>query len=185
MRGYVRIQRTRILGASLHVHWSAFVAAGIGFGAFIRQPLHAVILVLAYFGVILTHEIGHALVARWLGYRATEIYLTFFHGLCVYEHPDSEKEDAMIAWGGFLLELAVAVPLIALAQLTPLGTQSMFAIVVVVCGYFSVFTALFNLIPAQGLDGKLAWRLVPIVWGEMRQRASARKTAKNILRKFK
>jgi Zn-dependent protease len=185
MRGCITLNSPRILGARLHVHWSALVAAGIAFGVFVSQPIHALVLVLSYFGVILLHEAGHALIAKRLGYPATEIYLTFIHGLCVHQHPDTEREDAMIAWGGVLLQFAVAIPLIVISQSTTLGSVSLFAIVVAVFGYFSVLMAFFNLAPARGLDGMVAWRLIPIVIREVRQGAAAKKAAKDILRKFK
>jgi hypothetical protein len=115
----------RILGARLHIHWSAFVAAGILFGALIRQPIHALVAVLSYFAVILLHEAGHALFAKQLGYPPVNIYLTFIHGLCEYGHPDTLKEQATIAWGGVLVQLGVAIPLIVLGQTTPLGSISL------------------------------------------------------------
>lgn len=185
MRGCITLNRPRVLGARLHVHWSALVAAGIAFGTFVRQPIHALVLVLSYFGVILLHEAGHALVARRLGCRPTDIYLTFIHGLCVYQHPDTQREDAMIAWGGVLLQIIVAVPLILVSQVTPLGSISLFAIVVAVFGYMSLLVALLNLAPARGLDGMLAWRLIPIFLREVRQRSAAKKAAREFLRKFK
>jgi Zn-dependent protease len=30
-------------------------------------------------------------------------------------------------------------------------------------GYVNLFMALFNLAPAQGLDGKVAWRIIPLL----------------------
>lgn len=185
MHGCITLKRLSVYGARLHVHWSVLIASGIMLGAFIRQPVHALVLVLSYFGVILLHEAGHALVAKRLGYSPTEIYLTFIHGLCVYQHPDTLKENAMIAWGGVLLQLLVAIPLIVIGQLTPLGSVSLFAIVVAVLGYMSLLVALLNLAPARGLDGALAWRLLPIIFHEIRHGSIARKTTKDFIRRLK
>lgn len=185
MRGCITLKRPRILGTRLHIHWSALVAAGVAFGAFIRHPVHALLLAASYFGLILLHEMGHALVAKRLGYAPSDITLTFIHGLCQYEHPDTLREDAMIAWGGVLLQLLVALPLIVLGQATPLGSVSLFAIVVAVLGYFSVMIALLNLAPVQGLDGVLAWRLLPILWGDLRHGFAAKKATKEFLRRIK
>lgn len=185
MRGCITLRRPRIFGARLHIHWSALVAAGVAFGAFIRQPVHAVILVACYFGVILLHEAGHALMARRLHYEASDIYLTFIHGLCVIEHPDTLREDAMIAWAGVLAQFVVAIPLIAVHQALEPGAAPLFSIVVAVLGYLSVLMACLNLAPVQGLDGHLAWRLVPILVGDVRNAWTARKAMKAVIRRLK
>lgn len=186
MRGCITLQRPRILGARLHIHWSALVAAGVALGAFIRQPLHALMLVTCYFGVILLHEAGHALVARRLGYKATDIYLTFIHGLCqIDEHPDTLREHAMIAWGGVLLQFLVAIPLIVIGQAVPQGAAPLFSIVVAVMGFMSLFVACFNLTPAPGLDGDVAWRLIPIKVADVRNSWAARKATKAFIRRLK
>lgn len=185
MRGCITLRRPRILGARLHIHWSAFVASGIAFGAFIRQPIHAVILVACYFGLILLHEAGHALMAKRLGYEASDIYLTFIHGLCVFEHPDTLRDDAMIAWGGVLAQFLVAVPLMAVHQTLAPGANPLFSIIVAMLGYMSVLMACFNLAPAKGLDGHLAWRLIPILIGDVRNSWAAKRATKDIIRRLK
>ncbi|WP_445288589.1 hypothetical protein [Variovorax atrisoli] len=185
MRGCITLRRPRILGARLHIHWSALVAAGVLLGVLIRQPLHAFVAVATYFLVILLHEAGHALVARRLGYPATDIYLTFIHGVCVYEQPGSVREAALVAWGGVLVQLVVAIPLIVLAQTTPLGAAPVFPVAVAILGYMSLFIALLNLAPARGLDGALAWKLVPILLRDLRNRFTSKKKTKDLLRRIK
>jgi Zn-dependent protease len=185
MSGYITLKRPRILGAVLHIHWSAFVVAGVMFGAMIRQPLQAILMVLSYYGVILLHETGHALFAKRRGYRPIHIYLAFIHGLCEYESPDTLKESAIIAWGGVLTQLAVAIPLIVLTQTTQLASNAHTGIVIAFFGYFSLFNALLNLLPVRGLDGFLAWRLIPIIFREARQKHAAKKTTREIIRRVK
>ncbi len=185
MRGYITLRRPRIFGTTLHIHWAALIAAGIMFGVMIRQPLDAALVVLSYFGVILLHEAGHALIAKKLGCRPSNIYLGIIHGLCEYQLPDSLKEDAMIAWGGVLAQAAVFVPLIVLSQTTALATVPFFGIPIALFGYMSLLVALLNLLPGRGLDGHLAWRLIPILLRESRQRANAKRAARDFLRRFK
>lgn len=186
MRGCITLQRPRLFGARLHIHWSALVAGGILFGVFIReQPAHALIAVLGYFGVILLHEAGHAFVAKKLGYPPSGIYLTFVHGLCQYEQPYSLKEDAIIAWAGVLAQLALAVPLIILGHTTPLGSVPIVAFAISILGHWSLLMALFNLLPLRGLDGALAWKLVPILADDIRYRSASKKVAKDVIRRFK
>lgn len=121
--------------------------------------------------------------------RATDIYLTFIHGVCVYEQPGSVREAALVAWGGVLVQLAVAIPLIVLAQTTPLGAAPVFpvavAVAVAILGYMSLYIALLNLAPARGLDGALTWKLVPILLRDLRNRFTSKKKTKDLLRRIK
>lgn len=185
MRGYIDLRRPKILGARLHIHWSALVVAGLVLGIYIRQPAHALIGVCAYFCVILLHEAGHALVAKRLGYWPTDIYLSFIHGVCVYEQPDTLRGAATVAWGGVLAQLAIAIPLIVLVQATPLGSVPLIPVAASILGYLSLMVALFNLAPARGLDGALAWKLIPMLLRDVRLRATSKKAAKDVLRRIK
>lgn len=185
MRSYIALKRPKILGINLYLHWSALLGAGVLFGALIRQPVHAVLAVSSYFALILLHEIGHALMARRLGYDATGIYIGVVHGLCECDSPHYLREEAIIAWGGVLLQLAVALPLSVLAQVTPLGANSYFSTVAAILGHFSILMAVFNLLPFPGLDGQLAWRLVPILWRDARGHRAARRTTRAIIQRVK
>ncbi len=181
MRGCITLQRPTLFGARLHIYWSALVAAGILLGVLARQPVQALVAVACYFGVILLHEASHAYLAKRLGWAPENITIAFLHGVCQYQQPDNLKDEATIAWGGVLAQLAVAIPLIVLSQTTSLGTPSLAAIVVAILGYLSLLIALMNLAPARGLDGATAWQLVPILVHEMR----SKKAAKDVLRRFK
>ncbi|HEX7888188.1 MAG TPA: hypothetical protein VF522_02410 [Ramlibacter sp.] len=185
MRGYITLKRLTIFGATLRIHWSAILAAGILFGTMIREPVHAMLAVGAYASVILLHEAGHAFVAKKLGYPPSNIYLTFIHGLCEFEEPYTLKEHAMIAWGGVLAQLAVALPLMALGHLTSLGSMSPSALLISILGYFSLLIALINLAPARGLDGSIAWQIIPILARDLRYWFGSKRTTKAVLRRLK
>lgn len=101
-RGYLLLGRVTVLGARLHVHWSAVALAGAMLGIWHRQPGYAIEAIACYFGLILLHEAGHAAMARRLGYRASDIYLSMIHGLCAHDSPETLREEALIAWGGVL-----------------------------------------------------------------------------------
>ena len=184
-RGYLQVRRVRVMRARVHVHWSALVLGAVLLGLWIRQPVHAVEAVACYFGVILLHEAGHAAMARRLGYRAPDIYLSFLHGFCVYDSPYTLREDALIAWGGVLAQLAVALPLLALDQIPGFGSLPFVGIVVAAFGYFSVLMAAYNLVPMRGLDGAKAWRLIPILVADLRGGAKAKKAMRDLLRRLK
>lgn len=185
MRGYITLNRPRIPGARLHIHWSALLAGGTLFGIFIRQPIQAFVIVVSYFSVILLHEAGHALLAKRYGYAVPNIYLGFIHGICEFEHPQTLKEHAVIAWGGVLAQLVVAVPLVVLSQITPLASFSISGNVIAILGYLSLSVALVNLAPVRGLDGAVAWRLVPILLREAGYRSTSKKAAKAVIRRIK
>ena len=185
MRSYITLKRPKSLGIGLHLHWSALLGAGVLFGALMRQPVHAALAVSSYFALIVLHELGHALMARRLGYDTTGIYIGLFHGMCEYDSAHYLREEATIAWGGVLLQLAIALPLIVLAQTTPLGANPYFSIVAAILGPFSLLIAAFNLLPVPGLDGELAWRLVPMLWRDARDRHFAGRPAKVALRRVK
>jgi membrane-associated protease RseP (regulator of RpoE activity) len=190
MNGYIKIRRRAFDGITFHFHWSVLLAAGLLFGLYVRHVGYALLAVVAYFAIILLHEIGHALMARRLGCRPTDIYMTFMHGLCVYEsgHDDYDaqqatKREASIAWAGVLMQLLVALPLIALHSFTALGENACFIIIAVFLGYASVVVAIINLIPVAPLDGHLAWRLFPILIREARTRRLARQATRNAMRR--
>jgi Zn-dependent protease len=185
MRGYITLKRPTILGMGLHLHWSALLGAAVLFGAFMRQPIQGVLAVASYFSLILLHELGHALMAKRLGYDTTGIFIGAFHGLCECDSPHYLREEAAIAWGGVLMQAAVALPLIAVAQLAPLGANPYFSIVAAILGPFSLLMAAVNLLPIAGLDGQLAWRLVPILWREARDQRAAMQTTRELIRRVK
>ena len=172
-RGYILLGNVGVLGARLHVHWSAVALAGLMLGAWHRQPAYAIEAVACYFGVILLHEAGHAAMALRLGYRATDIYLSMIHGLCTYDRPETFREDALIAWGGVLAQLAIALPLVALAQVPTLASLSFAGILIAAFGYFSLAMVALNLVPARGLDGAKAWRLLPVLVADLRATLAA------------
>jgi Zn-dependent protease len=171
--GYFLLKGARVLGARLHVHWSA-VAVSVGLlAAWHRQPGLALEAVACYFGLILLHEAGHAAMALRLGYRALDIQLSLFHGRCWYEQPDTLREEATVAWGGVLAQLAIAIPLVALAQVPSFASTSMAGIAIAAFGYFSLAMVVLNLAPVRGLDGAIAWRLLPILAGDLRAHRAA------------
>jgi Zn-dependent protease len=179
-RGYILVQGLRVLGARLHLHWSALALAAGLLAIWIRQPAHALEAVGGYFGVLLLHEIGHAAIARRLGCRATDIRLSFLHGACETAAPESPRDEALIAWGGALAQLAVALPLIALSRVPAVAASPAAAF-----GYFSALVAVVNLAPVASLDGAKAWRLPAILAGELRARAVARKATRDLMQRLK
>jgi Zn-dependent protease len=180
-RGFVLVQGLRVMGARLHVHWSVLAASVALLAPFIRQPALALEAVGGYLGVLLLHEIGHAAVARRLGCPATDIRLSLVHGRCDHDAPDTLRDDALIAWGGVLAQLAVAVPLIALAGVAAPAA----GLPIAAFGYASLLAAAVNLVPVAPLDGARAWRLVPVLRAERRVRAAAEKATRDLMQRLR
>lgn len=171
MRQYYKLNGFRILNAAVSAHWSALlvIAAIIVFGY--KEPLHALIAVTSYFSILIIHEFGHAFVAARLGYRVYEIKIGFIHGVCCYESPYNELDHIKIAWGGVLAQLIVAIPVLVLAQFKAIADITYLGPIIAFLGYVSLIIALFNLAPAQGLDGHMAWKIVPLLFNRIKSRA--------------
>jgi Zn-dependent protease len=102
-----------------------------------------------------------------------EIYPIF--GLCHFEIPWSRFDHCVIAWGGVVAQLVVAIPI--LLWLSVFG-YSRFAPVnaaLAILGGYSLLMAAFNLLPVGRLDGAIAWGIIP----EFFNRAKLRRKRKS------
>ena len=138
----------------------------------------AVVSALAFFGSILLHELGHAVVAVRRGIPISDITLWMFGGVArMTRDADSAGTEFKIAAAGPLVTLAIAVACagIGIAAAGPEGfgeavlpgdtaeTSGALAVVAWLAA-INVLVLLFNLIPAFPLDGgriarAIAWRL--------------------------
>lgn len=171
---WFRIGNTRVLGARLYLHWSVIAVVGLLAFMSFTSPIHAAVSIASYLGVIVIHELGHALTARHLGYDVDAIRIAFFHGRCDHEAPHRESDDVLIAWGGVIAQWAVAAPILVIATVFEEFDFGYAAPAVVFLGYLNVLVALVNLAPTPGLDGHTAWRAIPL----LRRWWSARKATK-------
>lgn len=120
------------------------------------------------------HEAGHAWVARRLGYGVDAIHVSFLHGYCTHDMPYTEKDHVLIAWGGVGAQLAVAIPILTVATIFDRQDFGYAAPVIAFLGYVNILIALINLTPTEGLDGHIAWRVIPLLW-KRRHTAGSRK----------
>ena len=90
MRSSWRLGRWR--GAPISLHWTVLIAIP-WFYYETRTLVDTVAAFVAFFFLILIHELGHAAVARWRGVEVESIRLFFIHGTCSTEEPDYELDD--------------------------------------------------------------------------------------------
>jgi len=161
MKQYYLIKRFKLFNSPVFVHWTAILVIMLIIVTSYKTPLLASISAISYFSILLIHEFGHGFIASRLGYKVFETRIGFFHGLCISEEPYNEIDHIKIAWAGSLAQLVIAIPLVTLSNFKIFSELSYFGPVYVFLGYFSMAIALFNLAPAKGLDGYIAWKIIP------------------------
>lgn len=148
---YVHATFLLLLGWVGIAHWlegrtAAAVVAGIAF-------------ILAIFGCVVLHELGHALTARRYGIRTRDITLLPIGGVARLERmPDQPIQEFWVAIAGPAVNVAIAIVLVAALSLT--GALAPLTSVTLISGSFperllvvNLFLVGFNLLPAFPMDG--------------------------------
>jgi Zn-dependent protease len=123
-----------------------------------REFLMKELYVLGWVGLVVVHELGHALAARREG---CEVYSLVFHpfgGLCQHEAPASEEAETRIAWGGVLAQsllLAASLPFLFFAS----GDQPLVRFVLDLFFRINLGLILLNSLPLPFFDGGRMWRI--------------------------
>ncbi|MEO1059241.1 MAG: site-2 protease family protein [Actinomycetota bacterium] len=146
----------RYAGIPVRAHWSmALVAALIGANLAVAfGVVAAIVATLLFFGSILAHEFGHALVARRYGVTTESIDLWALGGVARLDRePPTPRADGLIAVAGPIVSAVLAVVFIA----TSIGLQSN---VLFWVGFINGVLAVFNMLPGAPLDGGRVVRAV-------------------------
>lgn len=166
----MRIERGNLIVGSweqapIEIHWSVPLSAFV-FGGFNWSPAFW----LGFLVVVLVHEIGHAVAVRRVGGAVASIQVTGWGGHCEWYGEPTELEDALVAAGGILAQLALllAVVLLMVAIGSPQQPNAQEFADALLGGNLRL--ALINLIPLAPLDGARAWRLLPLGWEMLRER---------------
>jgi Zn-dependent protease len=159
-----------VAGIGLFVHWT-FLAlpALVGYAAYVEAgweaAAQAVALVLAVFGCVVLHELGHALMARRFGVGTRDITLLPIGGVARLERmPRQPLQELAIAVAGPAVNVVIAGVL--LAVLLALGlpwmpSPNLFAgSLLVNLLAANVVLVVFNMIPAFPMDGGRVLRSV-------------------------
>lgn len=117
-----------------------------------REALLAALLVLAVFGCVVLHELGHSLMARRFGIRVRDIVLFPIGGVARAEAiPDDPRREIAVAVAGPVVNFGIAGVLflvLAASGIPPHGSGFL-----VDLAWVNLALAVFNLIPAFPMDG--------------------------------
>lgn len=169
-----------IAGTAIRIHFTfllflawIFIAGWMSGGP--QAAWSALAFVLALFACVLAHEFGHIFVARAFGVPTPDVTLLPIGGVArLARIPEKPSEELLVAIAGPLVNVAIALLLVALFGVTLSqhhlaaldGTQ---ASMVDRLAAVNVFLALFNMIPAFPMDGGRVLRaLLAIRLGHLR-----------------
>jgi len=175
MNGSLRL--ATVAGIGIFVHWTfslllLWIALVYFFqGGSVLMALQGIALILALFGCVVLHELGHALTARRFGIPTRDITLLPIGGVARLERmPEKPMQEFLVAIAGPLVNVALATVFFFIV----LGTQGLEAIgalfesrgegernpVLQAGGMFfmklmwiNVAIFLFNMLPAFPMDG--------------------------------
>lgn len=180
------VGNVQILGVPVRFHFTFWliVVALIVFGARGKQSGAALTLyILAIFGSVLLHELGHAMVARRYGIRTLEIVMLPIGGVARLERQPKAREELWVALAGPAVNLVIAGLIYAglavtgerLAPETWLETSDRSLLPMIASA--NLVLALFNLLPAFPMDGG---RVVRSLLSRFRPEHEATRTAARI-----
>jgi stage IV sporulation protein FB len=163
MRATWRLGKWR--GIPIVLHWTVFLGVP-WFYYQTRSVAATVVSFAAFFFLLIAHELGHALVARWRNVPVGSIQLFLIHGSCTHDEPYDEEDDVLIAWGGVAAQLVVLVVAAAASLLVTTAlpvahavTAPLFRVLI----QTNLLIMVINLIPVAPLDGAKAWRALPML----------------------
>lgn len=154
-----------VAGIGLYVHATFLLLIGwIALSHWVHErslagTLTGVGFVLALFGSVVLHELGHALTAKRYGIKTRDITLLPIGGVARLERmPDEPRQELWVALAGPAVNLAIAAGLYA--ALTLAGVMEPLGRMTLTRGLFlerlmmaNLFLLAFNLLPAFPMDG--------------------------------
>ena len=156
----------------MRVHWTLPVGALVfGQGRFVPG------FWLAFFLLVLIHELGHAVLVRRYRQRVVSIDIHALGGVCCWSGDPTAIDRARIAWGGVLAQaVAYGAARAAIALAGPpdglFTAQLAYAFTTT-----NVWLMAINLIPVAPLDGAEAWKLPGLLARHRRARPGGDRSA--------
>ena len=170
-------------GIGIYVHWTfglliLFALLGGGVGGL--GVATGILFLLAVFGCVILHELGHSLAARRYGIRTEDITLYPIGGVArLTAMPRRPMEELVIAVAGPAVNVGIAVALVPLVFLTGFLNAWLSGFLMYLLAA-NIVLVLFNLLPAFPMDGGRVFRaLLAMKGGDMVQATNtAAKTGK-------
>jgi Zn-dependent protease/CBS domain-containing protein len=156
----------RIAGIDVYVHATfALLLIWVAFVAYlprqdVNDSLAGLAFIICLFGVVVLHELGHALAARRYGIKTRDITLLPIGGVARLERmPEDPKQELVVALAGpavnvvlaailFGVLYAASIPITSPAEVATFGGNLLSQLFVA-----NIFLAVFNMIPAFPMDG--------------------------------
>lgn len=154
-----------IAGIGIYVHATFLLLLGwvaLSYyiaGQSLAMMINGVVFLLALFGIVVLHELGHALTAKRFGIQTRDITLLPIGGVARLERmPDDPKQELWVALAGPAVNVVLAAVLYIAIGLTS-GPPSLSNLSMVSGNFWekllwvNVSLAVFNLLPAFPMDG--------------------------------
>lgn len=154
-----------VFGIAVYIHWTFVLLIGwilfasLSRGQSIDGALKGVVFILALFGCVVLHELGHALTARRFGIKTRDITLLPIGGVARLERmPEEPMREFWVAIAGPAVNVVIAavlVPIIAAVY----GFTALTEVELVEGNFLirlmwvNLFLVVFNLLPAFPMDG--------------------------------
>ncbi|MEW5848798.1 MAG: site-2 protease family protein [Myxococcota bacterium] len=154
-----------VRGIGIHVHGTFLVLMAwvvlshLLEGHTWRVALDGLVFTLTVFGIVVLHELGHALTAQRYGIRTRSITLLPMGGVAQLERiPDKPRQELVVALAGPAVNVALAAVLAAILvvmgePLVPGKVEVVGGSLLVKLMWTNVSLAVFNLLPAFPMDG--------------------------------
>lgn len=158
----------KLAGIDVRIHWSFLLLplwvyfSSLLAGSGLAVAIASVIFVLAIFGCVVLHELGHALAARKYGIATEDITLLPIGGLARLERmPRNPYQELAIAVAGPAVNVVIAAALfVGLALAGSAVSTSAVLQFLTQLAWVNVGLVIFNLIPAFPMDGGRVLRSV-------------------------
>ena len=150
----------KLAGIRLYIHWTFWWLLVYVFlsqlGAGLSQTLGLIGFVLAVFGCVFLHELGHAFSGRWFGVQTQDITMMPIGGLARMGTPSTPLAELVIAACGPLVNVVIAMVLTLgfavkanLGGPIELGKREFVEQLLIA----NVGLVIFNLLPVYPMDG--------------------------------
>lgn len=164
-----RIKIIQVAGIDIFIHVTFLLLVGwFAFATYFEtqdpmRVLQTVLILVTLFGIIVLHELGHALTARRYGIRTQDIVLYPIGGVARLDRmPDDPKQELLVALAGPAVNVVIAVllfailyPLRGLERMQELDLESS---VLLWLMWINVILVVFNMLPAFPMDGGRVFR---------------------------